>query len=67
MHDDDEELKRCQSEIRRLKAENDDLRRASESFGYLAERLNQELHEERRLRTDDRRQSARGSSDRRSR
>jgi hypothetical protein len=40
---DDDELKRCHAEIRRLEAENQDLRRASESFGDLADRLNQKL------------------------
>ncbi len=64
---DDDELKRCHAEIRRLKAENQDLRRASESFGYLAERLNQELRAERRSRTSDRRETQRDSPDRRTR
>ena len=45
-----DELIRCYEEIRRLKAENRDLRRSSESFGHLAERLNLELRAERRLR-----------------
>jgi predicted RNase H-like nuclease (RuvC/YqgF family) len=54
---DDDELKRCHAEIQRLKAENQDLRRASESFGDLADRLNQELQAGRRLRTTDRRQT----------
>jgi hypothetical protein len=38
-------------ELRRLRTENEDLRRASERFGELAERLNRQLLEERRLRT----------------
>jgi hypothetical protein len=46
-------LERCHEEIRRLEAENQDLRRASESFGYLAERLNQELRDVRGRRTID--------------
>jgi len=63
---DEEELKRCHEEIRRLKAENHDLRRASETFGYLAERLNMALRAERRLRETDRRQVSRETPDRRS-
>lgn len=64
MHTDDE-LRRCLEEIRRLKVENQDLRRASEAFGHLAERLNQELYAERRRRAADGRQSSRGVPDRR--
>jgi hypothetical protein len=64
MHSEDE-LQRCQAEIQRLEAENRDLRRASESFGHLAERLNRKLHEERRLRTADRRQMPRETPERR--
>ncbi len=63
MHDDDE-LKRCRAEIQRLQAENQHLRQSAETFGYLAERLSQELHAERRLRTADRRQTPNDSSDR---
>ena len=62
---DEDELARCEAEIRRLRAENLDLRRASETFGHLAERLNQELRAERRLRPADRRQAPRGTPDRR--
>jgi broad specificity phosphatase PhoE len=62
---DKDELNRCHEEIRRLKAENMDLRRASETFGYLAERLNLALRAERRLRDTDRRQVAREAPDRR--
>jgi anti-sigma factor RsiW len=50
MHDQDE-LTRCRAEVARLQAENADLRRASESFGRLAERLNRELRAERRMKT----------------
>jgi hypothetical protein len=39
-------------ELRRLRTENEDLRRASERFGQLAERLNRQLIAERRLRAD---------------
>jgi hypothetical protein len=52
--DDDNELRQCHAEIRRLKAENQDLRRASESFGSLAERLNRALLAERLLRPGER-------------
>jgi predicted RNase H-like nuclease (RuvC/YqgF family) len=41
------ELQRCYEQIQRLTAENQDLRRASECFGALAERLNRELLAER--------------------
>jgi len=41
------ELQRCYEQIQRLTAENQDLRRASECFGALAERLNRELVAER--------------------
>jgi hypothetical protein len=64
MHVDDE-VRRCHEEIRRLKAENHELRLASESFGHLAERLNQALRAERRLRGADRRPSPRRIPDRR--
>lgn len=53
MHDQDE-LTRCLAEIARLRAENVDLRHASESFGRLAERLNRELRLERIVRRLDR-------------
>ena len=43
----EEVILRCHEEIRRLKTENDDLRRAAESFGQLAERLNRQLRAER--------------------
>ena len=43
----EEVIRRCHEEIRRLKTENDDLRRAAESFGQLAERLNRQLRAER--------------------
>ncbi len=62
---DEDELARCEAEIQRLTAENRDLRRASEAFGHLAERLNQELRAERRLKATDRREAPRGTPDRR--
>jgi hypothetical protein len=43
----EEVIRRCHEEIRRLETENDDLRRAAESFGQLAERLNRQLRAER--------------------
>lgn len=46
-----EELHYCLEQIRLLTAENQDLRRASTCFADLAERLNQQLSAERRLRT----------------
>ena len=46
----EEVIHRCHEEIRRLKTENDDLRRAAESFGQLAERLNRQLRAERVMR-----------------
>jgi len=62
----DDDLKRCQEEVRRLEAENHDLRDSSDSFGCLAERLNQELHSERRRAgIADRRQTLRDCPDRR--
>jgi hypothetical protein len=45
MRDDDPDLKRCHEEIRRLTAENQDLRRAAICFADLAERLNRQLYE----------------------
>ncbi len=62
----DDELRRCHEEIRRLRAENQELRRAATSFGDLAERLNRQLNTERRIRIADRRHSPRDAGDRRS-
>ena len=45
-------------ELQRLRTENQDLRQASERFGQLAERLNQQLRTERQLRVDADRQQA---------
>ena len=45
-------------ELKRLRTENRDLRQASERFGQLAERLNQQLRTERQLRADADRQQA---------
>jgi len=60
----DDELTRYRQEIRRLLAENQELRRAASCFGDLAERLNRQLHAERRLRGADLFQAARGRRDR---
>jgi hypothetical protein len=60
----DDELHRYRQEIRRLIAENQDLRRAATCFGDLAERLNRQLHAERRLRGADRFQTLRSRRDR---
>ncbi len=39
----EEQLRRCEAEIARLRVENDLLRRSSQAFGDLAERLNDAL------------------------
>jgi predicted RNase H-like nuclease (RuvC/YqgF family) len=41
----DDALKNCEAEVERLELENRDLRRSSEEFGELAERLNRALRE----------------------
>jgi hypothetical protein len=61
-----DESKQCEAEITRLEAENRDLRRASESFADLAERLNQQLQSERGLKTAERDHAQRNTSDERS-
>lgn len=63
----DDELARCQAEVRELKEENQHLRRAADSFGALADRLNSSLREERRQRGTDRRVGSRSQPDRRQR
>lgn len=60
MHD--EELTRYREELRRLTAENRDLRRAAKFFGDLAERLNRQLRAERVARTERRPFSAKSDS-----
>ncbi len=40
---DDSHCARCEAELRRLRIENDQLRRSASAFGELAERLNQAL------------------------
>ena len=55
-HDDCIELlKQCEAKIARLEEENRQLRRSAAAFGQLAERLNDELMRERRLRESDHR------------
>ena len=62
-----DDLSRCKEELRALREENRHLREAADAFGALADRLNAELQEERRLRDSDRRAHARPTRDRRQR
>jgi hypothetical protein len=55
----EEQLEATRQENQRLLEENRHLQRASHAFGQLAERLNLELQEERRIGENDRRRSAR--------
>ena len=57
-------LDQCRETLQDVKAENEELRRSAESFGNLAERLNDELRAERRE-GQDRRRVRRGGPDRR--
>jgi hypothetical protein len=72
-HDDhdvpcEEKLEASQREIQRLCEENTELLKASNAFGQLAERLNTELRQERRIGEGDRRRWDRaGSPSRRAR
>ena len=59
----DEELARCKEEVRELQEENQHLRKAADTFGALADRLNSSLLEERR--ESDRRSAVRSQPDRR--
>lgn len=61
----DDELARCQAEVRELKEENQQLRQAADTFGALADRLNSSLREERRQSETDRRSAVRSQPDRR--
>lgn len=62
----DGRLKECLTTVQSLKEENLQLRQSADSFGQLAERLNQELARERRSVDTDRRREPRDSPDRRS-
>jgi hypothetical protein len=62
---DEDDLQKCQTELRALKDENRQLREAASAFGHLAERLNRQLQGERRARDSDRRSAPRASADRR--
>ena len=59
-------LKECLTTVQTLEEENRQLRQSADSFGQLAERLNQELARERRSVDPDRRRAPRDSPDRRS-
>lgn len=59
-----ESLDECQKRVQDLEEENRTLRKSSDSFGHLAERLSQTLDRERRQRAE-RRASVRPSPDRR--
>jgi predicted RNase H-like nuclease (RuvC/YqgF family) len=62
----DGRLKECLTTVQTLEEENRQLRQSADSFGQLAERLNQELARERRSVDADRRREPRDSPDRRS-
>ena len=62
----DGRLKECLTTVQSLEEENRQLRQSADSFGQLAERLNQELSRERRSVDADRRREPRDSPDRRS-
>jgi predicted RNase H-like nuclease (RuvC/YqgF family) len=62
----DGRLKECLTTVQSLEEENRQLRQSADSFGQLAERLNQELSRERRSVDADRRRQAKDSPDRRS-
>ena len=64
MAHDESQDKMYQARIAELEAENAHLRASAETFGELAERLNQQLREERR-KAADRRTEDRASADRR--
>ena len=57
-------LQECEEKIKELEEENHHLRDSSDAFGQLAKRLNKTLQQERRAGSE-RRQSPRGSTDRR--
>jgi len=51
----------CLKRLAQLEEENDQLRRAAEDFGLLAERLNTELRQDRRVGSDRRREPRSGT------
>ena len=59
-----DELNECKERLAELEEENADLRKSSRAFGDLAERLNDELNDERRSGSD-RRIEVRPAPDRR--
>jgi len=61
----DARLKDCLTTVQNLEEENQQLRRAAASFGQLAERLNDQLGQERRVAERDRRHESRDSVERR--
>ena len=61
----DVSLKDCLTTVHNLEEENRQLRRAAASFGQLAERLNEQLGQERRIAERDRRRDPRDSVERR--
>ena len=61
----DVRLKDCLTTVHNLEEENRQLRRAAASFGQLAERLNEQLGQERRIAERDRRRDPRDSVERR--
>lgn len=63
----DDPLKDCLTTVQHLEEENRHLRHAADSFGQLAERLNEALDRERRVASSDRRHESRASQDRRGR
>ena len=58
----EERLQATEQEIRKLREENGELMKASNAFGQLAERLNTELRQERRLGDADRRRWTRAGT-----
>ena len=61
----DVRLEDCLTTVHNLEEENRQLRRAAASFGQLAERLNEQLGQERRIAERDRRRDPRDSVERR--
>ena len=60
----DVRLEDCLTTVHNLEEENRQLRRAAASFGQLAERLNEQLGQERRIAERDRRRDPRDSVER---